>query len=119
MANSSSRATVRTAAEIRSAQPKFVAAVLGDAKVTAAYRSERFEFRGRTDAAIQALRLAWRSDAFLAQVCYRAQARLSSLGVPIVPRIAHRLAMLTAQLCIGESGLVHPGVYFAHGQVVI
>jgi serine O-acetyltransferase len=119
MADGTSHAALRTAAEIRSAQPKFVTAVLADAKVTAAYRSERFEFRGRADAAVQALRLAWRSDAFLAQVLYRAQARLSARRVPILPRIAHRLAMLTAQLCIGESVLVHPGVYFAHGQVVI
>ena len=113
MADGSSHVGLRTAAEIRSAQPKFVTAVLADAKVTAAYRSERFEFRGRADAAVQALRLAWRSDAFLAQVLYRAQAGLSARRVPILPRIAHRLAMLTAQLCIGESVLVHPGVYFA------
>jgi serine O-acetyltransferase len=109
----------RATAEIRAAQPKFVAAVLADAKVTAAYRSERFEFRGRLDAAVQALRLAWRSDAFLAQVLYRAQARASARGIPVVPRVAHRLAMITAQLSIGEAVLVHPGVYFAHGQVVI
>jgi serine O-acetyltransferase len=119
MADGSSRAATRTAAEIRAAQPSFVAAVLADAKVTAAYRSERFEFRGRTDAALQAVRLAWRSDAFLAQILYRAQARLRARRVPVLPRIAHRLAMVTAQLCIGESVLVHPGVYFAHGQVVI
>ena len=27
--------------------------------------------------------------------------------------------MITAQLSIGEAVLVHPGVYFAHGQLVI
>jgi serine O-acetyltransferase len=61
----------------------------------------------------------WVSDAFLAQACYRAKARLQALGVPVLPRIAHRLAMMTAQVCIGDPVVMHPGVYIAHGQVVI
>src|SRR3954447_18881505 len=100
-------------------QPPFLTAVIADAKTTAAYRSERWEFRGRFDALAQAVRLAWRSDAFLGQVFYRAQARTSSLGIPILPRLAHRLAMITAQLSIADRVTVEPGVYFAHGQVVI
>jgi serine O-acetyltransferase len=99
--------------------PRFIVAVIADAKTTAAYRSERWEFRGTLDALVQAARLAWRSDAFLGQVFYRAQARLRALGVPILPRLAHRLAMITAQLSIGDDVVVEPGVYFAHGQVVI
>jgi len=63
--------------------------------------------------------LMWVSDAFLAQACYRAKARMQALGIPVVPRVAHRLAMMTAQVCIGDPVVVHPGVYLAHGQVVI
>ena len=29
------------------------------------------------------------ADAFLAQVAYRAKARMQALGVPLLPRIAH------------------------------
>ena len=47
---------------IRAAHPRFFAAVLADARVTAGYRAERFEFRSRADAAVQALRLMWVSD---------------------------------------------------------
>jgi serine O-acetyltransferase len=61
----------------------------------------------------------WVSDAFLAQALYRAKARLQSLGVPILPRLAHRLAMMTGQVCIGDPVVMQPGVYIAHGQVVI
>jgi serine O-acetyltransferase len=61
----------------------------------------------------------WTSDAFLAQAFYRAQARLDALRVPVLPRVAHRLAMITAQVCIGRTVLVHPGVYLGHGQVVV
>jgi serine O-acetyltransferase len=105
--------------EIRAQHPRFLDAVLEDAKVTASYRAERHEFRSRVDAIGQALRLAWVSDAFFAQVCYRAKARLQALGVPVLPRLAHRLAMMLAQVCIGDPVVVQPGIYVAHGQTVI
>ncbi len=104
---------------IRLQHPPFVHAVLEDAKVTASYRAERFEFRSRADAIGQALRLAWVSDAFFAQVCYRAKARFQALGVPVLPRLAHRLAMTVAQVSIGDPVVIQPGLYLAHGQVVI
>ncbi|HEY5171044.1 MAG TPA: hypothetical protein VIK54_04885 [Acidimicrobiia bacterium] len=109
----------RLRAEIRAKHPGFFEALVADAKITASYRGERAEFRGRADALRQALRLMFASDAFLAQALYRAKARLQALGVPVLPQIAHRLAMMIAQVCIGDPVVVRPGVYFAHGQVVI
>jgi serine O-acetyltransferase len=106
-------------ADRRAKQPRFIAAVVADAKITAAAHGERSVFRGRADALFQALRLAWTSDAFLAQVLYRAQSRLDALGVPVLPRLAHRLAMMTAQVCIGRTVVMHPGVFLGHGQVVV
>jgi serine O-acetyltransferase len=106
-------------AAIRAKHPRFFAALVADARTTCAYRAERFEFRGRADALVQALRLCWVTDAFAAHALYRAKARLQALGVPILPRIAHRLAMMTAQVCIGDPVVMQPGVYIAHGQVVI
>jgi serine O-acetyltransferase len=109
----------RLRAEIRARHPGFLEALLADAKITASYRSERAKFRGRADALVQALRLMCVSDAFLGLALYRAKARLQALGVPVLPWIAHRLAMMTAQICIGDPVVVRPGVYIAHGQVVI
>ena len=94
-------------------------ALLADARITALHRGERHEFRSKLDAARQVARLAWVSDAFLAQALYRLKARLQRLGVPVVPRLAHRLAMALAQVSIGDPVLVHPGVYLLHGQVVV
>ena len=68
---------------------------------------------------MQIVRLAWVSDAFLAQALYRVKARLQALGVPVLPRLAHRLAMALAQVSIGDPVVVQPGVYIVHGQVVI
>jgi serine O-acetyltransferase len=103
---------------IRARHPAFWAAVVADARIAARYRGERDEFHSRLDTVRQAIRLAWVSDAFLAQALYRAKARAQALGIPVVPRLAHRLAIAIAQVSIGDPVVVHPGVYMPHGQVV-
>jgi len=82
------------------------------------HRGERSEFRSRRDLLTQIVRLAWVSDAFLGQALYRLKARSQALGLPILPRLAHRLAMATAQISIGDPVVVAPGIYIVHGQVV-
>ena len=106
-------------AQIHAQHPPLRAALVQDARVTLFHRGEGREFHSRLDAAGQVLRLAWCSDAFLAQALYRVKARTQALGIPIVPRLAHRLAMTLAQISIGDPVVVEPGVYIVHGQVVI
>jgi serine acetyltransferase len=103
---------------LRARHPRFWEAVREDARVTAMHRGERHEFRSQGDALVQALRLAWLSDAFAGQMLYRAKARMQALGIPVLPRLAHRLAMSTAQISIGDPVVVAPGIYVVHGQVV-
>ncbi len=105
-------------AALRAHHPHFWAAVCEDARVTAMHRGERHEFRSSVDALVQVLRLAWVSDAFAGQMLYRAKARMQAMGVPVLPRLAHRLAMVTAQISIGDPVIVAPGIYIVHGQVV-
>jgi serine O-acetyltransferase len=104
---------------IRAKHPRFLDAVIADARVTAAYRGERFEFQSRRDGLIQALRLAFVTDAFLAQALYRLKARCQALRIPLIPTLAHRLAIAIGQVSIGDPVVIQPGVYFPHGQVVI
>lgn len=104
---------------LRARHPSLREAVMADARLTAQHRGERFAFRSRLDAAAQVARLAWVSDAFLAQALYRVKARLQALGVPVLPRLAHRGAMVLGQISIGDPVLVHGGVYILHGQVVV
>jgi serine O-acetyltransferase len=106
-------------AEIRARHPTLWKALVADARTTAAYRGERFQFRSHADELWQVLRLMVVTDAFLAQACYRLKARLQALGVPVLPRLAHRAAMLLAQVAIGDPVVVAPGLYLLHGQVVI
>jgi serine O-acetyltransferase len=105
--------------DVRARHPRFREALIADAAVTARYRGERHEFRSGADAALQVVRLAWSSDAFLAQAFYRAKARLQALGVPLLPRLCHRLAIAIGQVQIGDPVVVAPGLYLLHGQVVI
>jgi serine O-acetyltransferase len=103
----------------RTRHPTVVAAVVADARITAQRRGDRYEFRGRVDTLGQCLRLMGVSDAFAAQVLYRLKAGLQAREVPVLPRLCHRLAMMVAQVSIGDPVVVEPGIYFAHGQVVI
>lgn len=103
---------------LRKQHPKFFRAVAADARITLAYRGEESDVSGFS-LVFQIVRLIWVSDAFLAQVFYRARARLQYFRIPIVPTLLHRLAMLHSQVCIGNPVIVEPGIYIAHGQVVI
>ena len=107
------------ASDPRDSQPRFLDAVLADARVAAAFRGERHQFRSRLDGMIQALRLMLVTDAFLGQSAYRLKARLQALRIPVLPALAHRVAMMTAQITISDAAVLKPGVFIPHGQVVI
>jgi serine O-acetyltransferase len=106
-------------AEVQAKHPPFVEAVVGDARTSLAHRMERHALKPGLDTLLQVLRLMWASDAFAAQVAYRAKARLQARGVPVLPQLLHRISMMVAQISIGDPVLMHPGVYMPHGQVVI
>ena len=95
---------------IRARFPGFREAVAADARVTALGRGERAEFRSKIDTALQILRLMWVADGFFAQVMYRLKASLQKREIPLLPRIAHKLAMQSAQVSIGDPVIVHPGI---------
>ncbi len=106
-------------AEVRARQPGLVEAVRADAALASEREGDRRRYRGRWGLVHQVAVLAWSTDAFGALVLYRLKAAALRAGVPVVPRLAHRLAMSWAQVSIGNPVLVHPGVYLPHGNVVI
>lgn len=110
-------ARLRSAIEAR--QPAFRAAVVADAEITARYRGEHHEFRSRVDAAVQVVRLAWVTEAFFAQVCYRAKVACRARRIPVLPTVLHHLSVVTGQVTIGDRAVLGPGIYLPHGQVVI
>jgi serine O-acetyltransferase len=103
---------------VRARHPRFRAAVLADA---AAARDFRGEARALSPwrAWLDVARLCLEQDAFLALVAYRAKARLQALGVPVLPALAHRAAIVWGQVSIGDPVVVGPGLYLPHGQVVV
>jgi serine O-acetyltransferase len=100
-------------------QPSFRDAVVTDARMAAAYRGERSEFRSGLDTFVQILRLMLVTDAFLGQVAYRLEVWLRKLGIPVLPWLAHRVAVSAAQLSIGDLAVLRPGVFIPNGHVVI
>ena len=104
---------------VRAQHPPFLQAVLADARVTSLNRGRPLGGASKARILLEALRLAYESDGFLAQAMYRGKARLQGLGVPVLPRILHRLAILTSGIYIGDPVVVRPGVQLAHGQIVI
>jgi serine O-acetyltransferase len=105
--------------EIRSRHPGLREALMADIQATMVHRGEFREIRSRGDALLQLLRLFWVTDGFLAQALYRVKASLQRRGVPFLPRLAHRLALITGQVSIGDPVVVHPGLCLLHGQIVI
>ncbi len=108
-----------TLAEIRTRQPRLRETLAADARMVASNRNERHEFRSTLDGLIQAIRLIWVSDAFGAQVIYRLKVWFEVHRVPVLPRVLHRLAMMTAQVAIGSPVVIGPGLYVVHGQIVV
>jgi len=99
--------------------PKFFEAVVADANMSYFHSGQLFDSSKRVRAALAILRLMWDSDGFLAQVVYRFGSRMWSLGVPLLPRIARAVSMLIAQMSIGDTVIVRPGVSISHGYVCI
>jgi serine O-acetyltransferase len=105
--------------ELARGNPGFVEAVAADVAVTCKYRGERFELEDKWDVLFNGVRLAWSTDAFLAQVCYRGKVALRRRGVPLLPAVAHRMSMALSDVVIGDPVTMAPGVYIPHGQVVV
>jgi serine O-acetyltransferase len=104
---------------VRANQPRVMSALVADAKVAAVERGERSKFHGRADALLQVLRLTLECDGFLGLGIYRVQARLDARGRRRWANVLRRLAVITANVSIGRMVVVRPGVFLAHGNVVI
>jgi serine O-acetyltransferase len=97
----------------------FTEAVLADARMAAAYRGERHEFRSRREGVLKALRLMVQVDGFLGLAAYRMKVRLRARKIPVLPWIAHRVAVASGQISIDDAAVVRPGVLIPNGHVVI
>ena len=86
--------------------------------MTAAYRGDRYEFRSRRRCGPSGTPRA--GHRFVSRpVLLSREGSLPTRGIPLLPRVLHRLAIVTGQISIGDPVVVQPGVYIPHGQVVI
>jgi serine O-acetyltransferase len=106
-------------AAIQQRHPGFKESVIADFRLDCEQRGDRRAPESRAALLIELLRLTFFSDAFGALVLYRLKASCQRAGIPAVPLLAHRLAVVWAQVSIGDPVLIHPGVRLPHGQVII
>lgn len=106
-------------AAVAARHPRFATAVVADLAIARMRRGEDAPLRSKRAVVREVLRLSFEMDAFGALVCYRLQAACRRRGIPMLPVVCHRLAIAWAGISIGDPVLVHPGVFFAHGSVVI
>jgi serine O-acetyltransferase len=93
--------------------------VLADLRLASQQQGREQPPSTRAGLLVELLRLIVVTDAFGAILLYRLKTSCLRAGIPIVPRLAHRIAISWAQVSIGDPVLVHPGVRLPHGQVVI
>ncbi|MEZ5138495.1 MAG: hypothetical protein R2702_07360 [Acidimicrobiales bacterium] len=106
-------------AAVAARHPRFAEAVAADLAIARMRRGEDAPLRSRAAVVREVLRLSVEMDAFGALVAYRAKAACRRRGIPVLPLVLHRIAIAWAGISIGDPVLVHPGVFFAHGSVVI
>lgn len=99
--------------------PSLGAAILADARVGAASLMMAKRPRSRWGERWLAVRMVWEADAFLALVLIRFGTALRGWGVPVLPTLCRRLAIMLAQVHVGAPVLLGPGLFLPHGQVVI
>ena len=100
--------------------PPFLAAVAADTRFIAPRHGRPLpENASAARVFIETLRLAWESEAYLAQIAFRAQAAMRRRGIPVLPRILHQFAIVWAQVLITDTVIIRPGVNIARGPVMI
>ncbi|MCV6597011.1 MAG: hypothetical protein OIF40_08020 [Mangrovicoccus sp.] len=65
------------------------------------------------------IRMIWAADGFFPLFLARLATYLRGLGIPGLPMILRRLAIVTGQVHIGAPVILQPGLVLPHGQVVI
>jgi serine O-acetyltransferase len=100
--------------------PRFLEAVAADTRFVAPRWGRPLGERpGRRRILAETLRLAWESDAYFAQIVYRLRADLLRRGIPVLPRILHRISIVWIHMSISETVLIRPGISIPHGLVTI
>lgn len=64
-------------------------------------------------------RMAWLADGYLPLVMVRLSIAARSAGIPLLPMIFRRVAILLGQVHIGAPVILGKGLVLPHGQVVI
>lgn len=99
--------------------PPLWPAVLADAQAAAQTLGVSRGEGARPSGLLLVLRMIWDADGFLALSLVRLATSCRALGIPVLPMILRRIAIVIAQVHVGAPVILGPGVVLPHGQVVI
>ena len=120
MTQDSPQPSPRQILRARAAQnPPLRKAVPADARAVAHSMGAPVYEQGKASTLWLILRMLWQADGFMPLVFWRISTSLRARGVPFVPMIFRRLAIMTGQVYIGAPVILEPGIVLPHGQVVI
>ncbi len=100
-------------------QPPFTRAVAEDTRFVVSRQGRSLAQVHGWELALEALKLAWRSDAFAAQIATRLRFTLLRRSVPVLPTLLHHFAKAWAGVTVSDGVVIEPGFSIAHGQIVL
>jgi serine O-acetyltransferase len=100
--------------------PRFKDAVLADFRLQRrALGDRRYDPKSKIHTVVDLALLFFGHPPFAALVLCRFKASCQRRRIPVLPRLADQMARVWAQVCIGDTVVMHPGVRLTHGNVVI
>ncbi len=96
------------------ANPPFAEAVLADARAAARWMGAE-----QGSAFWLIIRMLWQADGFFPLVMIRLGMVLRGWGVPLLPTLCRRFAIVFGQVHVGAPVVLEAGIFLPHGQVVI
>lgn len=100
-------------------QPGLFEALSRDAMVFATHRGEARSLDTRAARWRYALKMLWRSEAYLGLALYRIRAALRDSGVPIIPQLLNFFCSAVFGIHIGDPVVLKAGIYIPHGEIVL
>jgi serine O-acetyltransferase len=100
--------------------PPFFSTVAADTRFIAPKHGRPIpEDAGPLRVLFETLRLAWETEAYLAQIAFRAKVAMRRRHIPILPRLLHQFSIIWAQVLITDTVIMKPGVNIPRGVVMI
>ncbi len=103
----------------RRKRPPFLRALMADARIMEGSLYHLGPRRSRWQHTVAAVKMCWQEEGLVAMLLYRLRVSLERYHVPLIPTMLHHASIALFQISIGRHVVIHEGVVFMHGQIVM